>query len=117
MSPDLPVQPSEQNIGNYLHTRRRKAGLSQREMGRLLGYADEGAVSRHEQSKTVPPLRIAIAYEIVFQNQISELFPRVTEKMKTNIEQRLLEVRKGAARENRQGWSHSSHCSETRMAF
>jgi transcriptional regulator with XRE-family HTH domain len=94
MSSGLPVQPKGQNVGNYLRARRKKAGLSQRELGRLLGYAGEGAVSRHEQSKTVPPLSIAITYEIIFQNHVSELYPAVTEKMKMTIEQRLLDFEK-----------------------
>jgi transcriptional regulator with XRE-family HTH domain len=94
MSPELPVQPKGPNVGNYLRARRKKAGLSQRELGKLLGYADEGAVSRHEQSKTIPPLSIAIAYEIIFQNHVSELYPAATEKMKMTIEQRLLDFEK-----------------------
>jgi transcriptional regulator with XRE-family HTH domain len=91
MRPELPIQPSEQNIGNYLRTRRRKAGLSQREMRRLFGYADEGAVSRRELSKTSPPLSTLIAYEIIFQYRVSELFPAVRDRMATSIEQRLPE--------------------------
>jgi len=103
MSPELPVQPNGQNVGNYLRTRRKKAGLSQREMGKLLGYADEGAVSRHERSKTAPPLSIAIAYEIIFQNHISELYPGVTETMKPTIEQRLLDFEKELQEKNANG--------------
>ena len=103
MSPQWSVQLNGKNIGNYIRTRRRKAGLSQRELGRLLGYADDGAVSRHEQSKTVPPLPIAIAYEIIFLNHVSELYTPVTEKMKTTVEQRLLEFEKELQKKTAEG--------------
>src|SRR5213593_2391827 len=48
MSQELPTQANHGHRENYLHAQRKKAGLSQREVGILLGYADEGAVSRHE---------------------------------------------------------------------
>lgn len=108
MSPQWSVQLNGKNIGNYIRTRRRKAGLSQRELGRLLGYADDGAVSRHEQSKTVPPLPIAIAYEIIFLNHVSELYTPVTEKMKTTIEQRLVEFEKDLKERTSKG-GHARH--------
>jgi hypothetical protein len=60
------------------------------ELGILLAYADEGAVSRHERSKTLPPLLIAIAYEVIFQAPVSELFPGMREMVELTIEPRLL---------------------------
>src|SRR4051794_33531340 len=65
----------KQLIGNYLRTHRRKAGLSQRELGAILGYKRQGQVSRHERSKTVPPLLSAIGYAVVFGTPIHGLFP------------------------------------------
>jgi DNA-binding XRE family transcriptional regulator len=60
--------------GNYLRTHRRRAGLTQRELGVLLGYKDSGQVSRHERSKTAPPLMTALAYETIFHVPVSALF-------------------------------------------
>jgi DNA-binding XRE family transcriptional regulator len=60
--------------GNYLRAHRRKRGLSQRELGMLVGYDREWQVSRHERGQTTPPLLIALAYEVVFEVPTAELF-------------------------------------------
>lgn len=60
--------------GNYLKMYRKKSGLSQREMGMLLGYTNQWQVSRHERGHAVPPLRIALGYEAIFQLPVSALF-------------------------------------------
>ena len=65
---------SNQIQGNYLKAHRRKSGLSQRELGLLVGYVNEGQVRRHERSKTTPPLLIALAYEVVFEVPVSAIF-------------------------------------------
>src|SRR5205085_1827135 len=79
-------------IANYLRTHRKRAGLSQRELARLLGYTDEGAISRHEQSQTFPPLFIAISYEIIFKAPVSTLFPGIHVTLREEIENRLSEL-------------------------
>jgi DNA-binding XRE family transcriptional regulator len=79
-------------IANYLRTHRKRAGLSQRELAGLLGYTDEGAISRHEQSQTLPPLLIAISYEIIFKAPVSALFPGIHGTLQEGIEDRLLEL-------------------------
>ena len=48
--------------------------MSQRELGLLIGNQHEGQVSRHERSKTIPPLLTALAYEIIFQAPVSAIF-------------------------------------------
>jgi transcriptional regulator with XRE-family HTH domain len=90
MPQKFPSHADNRQLENYLHAHRKKAGLSQREVGFLLGYADEGAVSRHEQSKTLPPLVSAIGYEIVFKKPIAELFPGIRETVQKKIEEQLL---------------------------
>jgi hypothetical protein len=84
------TRANQKQLDNYLRTHRRKAGLSILELGILLAYADEGAVSRHERSKTLPPLLIAIAYEVIFQAPVSQLFPGMREMVELTIEPRLL---------------------------
>jgi len=86
MSKDVP--------GNYIRTHRRKCGLSQRELGILVGYGpgDRGsAVGSHERSNTAPPLLIALAYEIIFQIPVAQLFPGfhavVAESVARNLEE------------------------------
>jgi transcriptional regulator with XRE-family HTH domain len=79
-------------FGNYLRRHRRRAGLSQRELGVLLGYKDQAQVSRHERSETLPPLVIALAYEVIFQVPVSTLFLEIHDDMKIVIEERLGEL-------------------------
>lgn len=62
-------------VGNYILTHRKRAGLSQSELGLLIGYGGEGSVSRHERSKLLPPLATAISYEVIFGVPVSKLFP------------------------------------------
>lgn len=100
MSQKFPSQVNQRHLENYLHAHRKKAGLSQHEVGILLGYADEGAVSRHEQSKTLPPLLSAIGYEIVFKKPIAELFPGIREIVEKRIEVQLLRFEEDLQNEN-----------------
>jgi len=76
---------------NYVRTRRKHAGLSQRELATILGYCDEGAISRHELFRSVPPLLIALGYEVIFQSSISELFPGLRETIESAIENNLMD--------------------------
>jgi DNA-binding XRE family transcriptional regulator len=91
---------NQRALDNYLHTHRKKAGLSQREVGNLLGYSDEFAVSRHERSKTLPPLLIAIGYEVVFKKPIATLFPGLKEAVDKTIELRMRRFEEELQKEN-----------------
>jgi hypothetical protein len=71
------IEMSNDVQGNCIKTHRRRCGLSQRELGILIGYGAEdrgAAVGRHERSNAAPPLLIALAYEIVFETPASQLF-------------------------------------------
>lgn len=77
-----------QRLTNYLRMHRRKSGLSQRELERVLGYR-RGAVSQHEVVKAIPPLRVAIAYEIIYRTPVVELFAGLRDTIADQIEARL----------------------------
>jgi DNA-binding XRE family transcriptional regulator len=77
---------------NYLKTHRRKSGLTQREMGELLGYKDSGQVSRHERSTSLPPLTTAIAYELIFRLPIAVLFIGLHGRIRENVESKLQQM-------------------------
>jgi DNA-binding XRE family transcriptional regulator len=74
---------------NHLRTHRRKSGLSQRQIGELLGYRKEVQVSRHEGSKAVPLLMSAFGYQVIFRVPIHALFPGIYEGVRQRIEERL----------------------------
>ena len=61
-------------MGNYLRAHRRRCGLSQRELGILVGYGHGHAISKHERSKAEPTLLVALAYEIIFEIPVGQLF-------------------------------------------
>lgn len=87
----LTNQQSGEPLVNYVRVHRRKAYLSQRELGQMLGYDDEGAIARHERFRSLPPFLIALGYEIVFKIPVSELFPGLKQTMEIGIEKRIAE--------------------------
>ena len=83
-----------QELASYLRSHRRKSGLSQKEIGILLGSPDRGQISRHERLNTIPPLLTALSYQAIFCVPISDLFPGVYEAIKLAVEERLETLKK-----------------------
>jgi len=83
---------TDQRLPNYLRTHRKKVGLTQRELGRVLGYREEGAISRHEKFRATPSLEVAIGYEIVFCVPVSEIFAGLRDEVAQEIEDGLTEL-------------------------
>jgi DNA-binding XRE family transcriptional regulator len=81
-----------ERLGNYIRTYRQRAGLSQRELAKVLGYDDEGPVSRHERLRSLPPLLIAIAYSVIFRIPVSELFAGLSDAVEQTVEGRLSQM-------------------------
>ena len=96
--------------GNYVLTHRKKAGLSQRELARLIGFADE-SVCRHERSESLPPLPTALSYEVIFGVPISELFPGLRLSVEEAVEKRITaferELQERSARSPREADRHA----------
>jgi DNA-binding XRE family transcriptional regulator len=82
----------DRRLSNYIRVHRRNAGLSQGELGRVLGYRDDETVARHERFHTTPPLEIAISYEIVFRVPIADLFAGLRDAMELKIEGSLVQL-------------------------
>jgi DNA-binding XRE family transcriptional regulator len=82
-------QPNE--LANYLRVHRRSAGLTQEELGRVIGYRSQGPVTRHERLESVPPFLIALGYEILFQEPAGNIFIGLKQTMELGIEERLAE--------------------------
>lgn len=83
---------NNRKLANHLRTHRRKSGLSQRQVGQLLGYRKDVQVSRHESSKTVPLLVSAFGYQVIFRMPMHSLFPGIFEDVRESIEERLREL-------------------------
>jgi DNA-binding XRE family transcriptional regulator len=95
---------TKEEVGNYLRAHRRRCGLSQRELGILVGYGHGHAISKHERSKSVPPLLIALAYEIIFEVPVGQLFTGfhsvVTQAVARNIQDLKTDPQGGRRRSN-----------------
>jgi transcriptional regulator with XRE-family HTH domain len=72
-----------------LRTHRRRSGLTQRELAGILGCISKDQVSRHERGKNIPPLPVALGYEIVFGVPVSQIFPGVRSSLARAIETHL----------------------------
>lgn len=93
----------ELHLASYISSHRKRAGLNQKELGSLLGYPDEGPVSRHERLRSIPPLYIALGYQAIFHVPVAELFPAAYDKIRESIEARLQEMRRDLEQSSAKG--------------
>lgn len=95
---------TDEVAGNNIRVFRRKCDLSQRQLGALIGYPSSDSVGRHERSEVAPPLLIALAYEIVFDIPIGQIFPGfravVAQTVIRNAEELRIEMEKQGVGKN-----------------
>ncbi len=68
----------------YVRTARKAAGLSQAELGELIGY-HEDSIRRYEQGQRRPPLKFILACSFVFGQNLGELFPTLNRAIQDDI--------------------------------
>jgi transcriptional regulator with XRE-family HTH domain len=95
----------EQDVmGNYLRAHRRSRGLSQLDLGRLVGYGHAHAISKHERSKSIPPLLVALAYEVLYEIPVGQLFTGfrlvVAQSVARNIQDLKMDIGRSRRRSN-----------------
>jgi transcriptional regulator with XRE-family HTH domain len=76
-------------LANNLREHRKKSGLSQREIGGLVGALGACAVSRHERFHAELSLRTALAYAAIFRVPVAELFSGERETIASKVEERI----------------------------
>jgi DNA-binding XRE family transcriptional regulator len=76
-------------LANYLRAHRRKTGLTQHDLARVLGYINGDAISRHERLESMPSLLIALSYEVLYHVPVSEIFAGLAETVECNVETQL----------------------------
>jgi transcriptional regulator with XRE-family HTH domain len=81
-----------QRLDNYLRSYRKKSGLTQREVGFLLGRTNGAQISRYEKRRRVPPLKMALALEALLGIPVSTLFAGIHEAAYDDVRERLLEL-------------------------
>lgn len=80
---------AQKRIESHIRTHRKKSGLTQLELAKLIGDKNAGRVSRHERGLTVPMLAAALSYETIFQVPVTDLFPSIRDVVVKNTETRL----------------------------
>jgi DNA-binding XRE family transcriptional regulator len=92
------------SLHNYLRTHRRRTGLYQEHVSRLLGGRSDTKVSRHEKGQRLPTLETALAYAVVYQTSVDELFAGLKETVEEQVQSRarkvLSDVEEGPVREH-----------------
>ena len=82
---------SSSPLPNYLLANRKRLALSQEEVAFLLGFRGEskGAqVSREEAFIREPSLRSALAYAVIYQKPVSELFAGLRAQIEQEVKAR-----------------------------
>jgi DNA-binding XRE family transcriptional regulator len=74
MTNTLIHEQSKRPLANYLRTHRRRTGLTQHELARVLGYGTHSAIARHERLESVPSLAVALRYQVLYRVPVSEIF-------------------------------------------
>src|SRR5271155_4118680 len=74
-------------LDHYLRACRKRSGLSQREVGFLLGAKTRAQVSRYERRHS-PPLRTALAFEAPFGAPVAEIFAGIRESAEKELRRR-----------------------------
>ena len=75
-------------LENYLRTYRKRSGLSQDDVGFLLGCQNGTKVSMYERSARKPSVENLFAYEVVFGASARELFAGAYHKVQKKISKR-----------------------------
>lgn len=73
----------------YLKAYRRKAALSQSELGELLGISSH-AVGKYEAGKRLVPATVLIASEIIFGTSAASIFPALYNSVEEDLAIRAL---------------------------
>src|SRR5882762_7085492 len=76
-------------LANYLRAHRRKTGLTQHDLARVLGYVNRDAISRHERLESMPSLLLALSYEVLYRVPVSEIFAGLAETVEFDVEAQL----------------------------
>jgi transcriptional regulator with XRE-family HTH domain len=80
-------------LDNYLRSYRKRSGLTQSEVGFLLGRKHGAQISRYEKRRRLPPLQIALALEALLGIPVSQLFAGIHEGANDDVRKRMLTLR------------------------
>lgn len=75
-------------LPNYLRTYRKRTGLTQKEVGYLLGHNDGSEISQYEQGTWFPNFRALAALETALRVPIGQLFAGAYEEIEVGVLER-----------------------------
>lgn len=75
-------------LDNYLHTHRKRSGLTLSELSFLLGANDAAVAFRYERGRR-PSLEAALACQVLFGTSVSQIFPGALDKAVSNLRERV----------------------------
>ncbi|MBN1560457.1 helix-turn-helix transcriptional regulator [candidate division KSB1 bacterium] len=75
----------QKRLHNYLRTYRRRLGLSQKDAAFLLGGRGKEKISRHERGVREPVLETLIAYSILYDVSLADIYSRLCERQRKAI--------------------------------
>ena len=67
-------------LNNYLRSHRLRCGLSQTEVAFLLGCKSSSKIAAYERRRRLPDLRTLLAFKLIYETPIEELFAGCTKK-------------------------------------
>lgn len=76
-------------LPNYIRTYRKRACLTQEEVAFILGSKSSARISRHERFKQTPDLQTLLAYEMLFQTPVSNLFSSTHQEVEQKLRHRI----------------------------
>jgi transcriptional regulator with XRE-family HTH domain len=80
------MQPTTLHTANKLWIARKKTGLAQKTVARLLRNRSASAVSEYETGRILPALRTALKLEIIYGTPVSELYAPLRQKLAGEID-------------------------------
>jgi len=89
---------------HYLRKERSIRALTQRDVSALLGCPWKSRVSRYERSQKLPPIEVALAFEVIMHKPVAELFQGAYASIQSDVRERarqLLEEQVRATRHER----------------
>src|SRR6266404_1745159 len=79
--------PQSQNL-NRLWIARKKVGLGQKSVARMLGYKSTSPISEYETGRLIPSLRTAFKLAVIYNLSLQELYAPLYGEIQQEIESR-----------------------------
>ena len=80
-------RPRQPNL-NRLWIARKKAGLGQKVVSRLMGHKSNSPISEYEAGRLLPNIQTAFKLSAIYQTPLPELYPALYQQIEKEVEAR-----------------------------